>query len=164
MEGALYYRVPNSASDKAGLMQGDVILRFWQAAWTVRFHIHGCHLVAAYQGRRWRGEIEFEIWRNQMRSAVKVIFGEHFFAGGFQDGGSSEASAIFIRLSDGGAGAEVILRRNSSDLLDIALRQKVLTGVCSPHLETTLFGETRHFSSSWVPWDSRVCMRAEVRS
>ena len=31
-------------------------------------------LVAAYQGRRWRGEIEFEIWRNQMRSAVKVIF------------------------------------------------------------------------------------------
>jgi L-lactate dehydrogenase (cytochrome) len=44
---------------------------------------------------------------------------------------------------DGGAGAEVTLRRNSSDLLDIALRQKVLTGVCSPRLETTLFGKAQ---------------------
>jgi L-lactate dehydrogenase (cytochrome) len=44
---------------------------------------------------------------------------------------------------DGGAGAEVTLRRNSSDLLDIALRQKVLTGVCSPRLETHLFGKTQ---------------------
>ena len=44
---------------------------------------------------------------------------------------------------DGGAGAEVTLRRNSSDLLEIALRQKVLTGVCSPCLETTLFGKTQ---------------------
>jgi L-lactate dehydrogenase (cytochrome) len=40
---------------------------------------------------------------------------------------------------DGGAGAEVTLRRNTSDLLDIGLRQKVLTGVCSPCLATTLF-------------------------
>jgi L-lactate dehydrogenase (cytochrome) len=44
---------------------------------------------------------------------------------------------------DGGAGAEVTLRRNSSDLLDIPLRQKVLTGVCSPRLETNLFGKTQ---------------------
>jgi L-lactate dehydrogenase (cytochrome) len=44
---------------------------------------------------------------------------------------------------DGGAGAEVTLRRNSSDLLDIPLRQKVLTGVRSPRLETNLFGKTQ---------------------
>jgi L-lactate dehydrogenase (cytochrome) len=44
---------------------------------------------------------------------------------------------------DGGAGAEVTLRWNSSDLLDIALRQRVSTGVCSPHLETSLFGQTQ---------------------
>jgi L-lactate dehydrogenase (cytochrome) len=44
---------------------------------------------------------------------------------------------------DGGAGAEVTLRRNSSDLLDIELRQKVSTGVCSPRLETNLFGKTQ---------------------
>jgi len=76
MEGALVLTVvPNSASDRAGLMQGDVILRILDEQYGQSDSIStAADLVAAYQGRRWRGEIEFEIWRNQMRSAVKVIF------------------------------------------------------------------------------------------
>jgi L-lactate dehydrogenase (cytochrome) len=44
---------------------------------------------------------------------------------------------------DGGAGEELTLRRNSGDLAEIGLRQKVLTGVSAPRLETTLFGRTQ---------------------
>jgi S1-C subfamily serine protease len=76
MEGALVLAVsPNSAADRAGLMQGDVILRILDDQFGQSDSIStAADLVAAYQGRRWRGEIEFEIWRNQMRSAVKLIF------------------------------------------------------------------------------------------
>ncbi len=42
---------------------------------------------------------------------------------------------------DGGAYAEHTLRRNVSDLADIALRQRVLRNVAELSLETTLFGE-----------------------
>jgi hypothetical protein len=76
MEGALVLAVaPNSAAGRAGLVQGDVILRILDDQYGQSDSISTvADLVAAYQGRRWRGEIEFEIWRNQMRSAVKVIF------------------------------------------------------------------------------------------
>ncbi len=43
---------------------------------------------------------------------------------------------------DGGAYAEHTLRRNVSDLSDIALRQRVLKNVANLSLETELFGET----------------------
>lgn len=43
---------------------------------------------------------------------------------------------------DGGAYAEHTLRRNVSDLSDIALRQRVLRNVSDLKLETRLFGET----------------------
>jgi L-lactate dehydrogenase (cytochrome) len=42
---------------------------------------------------------------------------------------------------DGGSYAEVTLRRNVSDLADVALRQRILRDVSSPDLGTTLFGE-----------------------
>ena len=42
---------------------------------------------------------------------------------------------------DGGSYAEVTLRRNVTDLQDIALRQRVLRDVANPRLETTLFGQ-----------------------
>ena len=43
---------------------------------------------------------------------------------------------------DGGAYAEHTLRRNVSDLADIALRQRVLRNMSELSLETQLFGET----------------------
>ena len=42
---------------------------------------------------------------------------------------------------DGGAYAEHTLRRNVSDLADIALRQRVLRDMADLSLDTTLFGE-----------------------
>ncbi|WP_457395077.1 alpha-hydroxy-acid oxidizing protein, partial [Roseateles sp. P5_E1] len=42
---------------------------------------------------------------------------------------------------DGGAYAEHTLKRNVSDLADIALRQRVLRNVAELSLETELFGE-----------------------
>lgn len=42
---------------------------------------------------------------------------------------------------DGGSYAEVTLRRNVSDLADVALRQRILRDVSSPDLGTTLFGQ-----------------------
>ncbi|MDZ4324843.1 MAG: alpha-hydroxy-acid oxidizing protein, partial [Pseudomonas sp.] len=43
---------------------------------------------------------------------------------------------------DGGANAEHTLRRNVSDLADIALRQRVLRDMSQLSLETQLLGET----------------------
>jgi L-lactate dehydrogenase (cytochrome) len=42
---------------------------------------------------------------------------------------------------DGGSYAEVTLRRNVSDLQDVALRQRILRDVSQPELGTTLFGQ-----------------------
>src|SRR5712672_3939961 len=44
---------------------------------------------------------------------------------------------------DGGAGQELTLARNSGDLAEIGLRQRVLTGVAAPQLATTLFGRAQ---------------------
>ena len=43
---------------------------------------------------------------------------------------------------DGGANAEVTLRRNVADLAQVTLRQRVLQGIYGLTLETSLFGET----------------------
>ncbi|RBH32197.1 L-lactate dehydrogenase, partial [Xanthomonas oryzae pv. oryzae] len=43
---------------------------------------------------------------------------------------------------DGGAYAEHTLRRNVSDLADVALRQRVLRNMSDLRLSTELFGET----------------------
>jgi isopentenyl diphosphate isomerase/L-lactate dehydrogenase-like FMN-dependent dehydrogenase len=45
---------------------------------------------------------------------------------------------------DGGAGEEVTVRRNLSDLSSIALRQRVLTEVSEVHLGVELFGPPSH--------------------
>lgn len=76
MEGALVLAVvPNSPAGRAGLIQGDVILRILDDRYGQSDPVStAADLVAAYQGRRWRGEIEFEVWRNQKRSTVQVAF------------------------------------------------------------------------------------------
>jgi S1-C subfamily serine protease len=76
MEGALVLAVvTNSPAGGAGLIQGDVILRILDDTYGQSDTIAtAADLVSAYQGRRWRGEIEFEVWRNQARTAVKVTF------------------------------------------------------------------------------------------
>jgi L-lactate dehydrogenase (cytochrome) len=43
--------------------------------------------------------------------------------------------------ADGGAGAEVTMQHNLSDLCALTLRQRVLKNVADPDLSTTLFGE-----------------------
>ena len=49
---------------------------------------------------------------------------------------------FLFHYADGGAYAEHTLRRNVSDLADIALRQRVLRNMSELSLETTLFNET----------------------
>jgi len=76
MQGVLVLEVSaNTPAARAGLAKGDVILKivddqFGQSDPTDT----AADLVAAYQGRRWRGEIEFEISHGQSRSTVKVTF------------------------------------------------------------------------------------------
>jgi hypothetical protein len=63
----------DSPADRAGLRTGDVILRIVD-------HEYGdsdptntaAELAAAHAGRRWRGEVVFEIWRRQRKSTAKV--------------------------------------------------------------------------------------------
>jgi len=75
MEGALVLAVaPNSAADRAGLVHGDVILRMSDDQYGRPIHIDGRRSRSRLPGDDGAVEIEFEIWRNQMRSAVKVIF------------------------------------------------------------------------------------------
>jgi L-lactate dehydrogenase (cytochrome) len=50
---------------------------------------------------------------------------------------------------DGGSHAEVTLRRNISDLEDVALRQRVLRDGSSLDLSTTLFGQSLARRSGW---------------
>lgn len=52
---------------------------------------------------------------------------------------------------DGGAYAEHTLRRNVSDLADIALRQRVLRNMSELSLETQLFGETLAMPAALAP-------------
>jgi L-lactate dehydrogenase (cytochrome) len=52
---------------------------------------------------------------------------------------------------DGGAYAEVTLRRNVADLEAVALRQRVLAGVDQVDLSTTLFGEAMAMPAALAP-------------
>jgi L-lactate dehydrogenase (cytochrome) len=58
----------------------------------------------------------------------------------FREAARRKLPRFLFDYLDGGAGAEVTLRRNLSDLSSIALRQRVLTEVSDVHLGVELFG------------------------
>lgn len=59
----------------------------------------------------------------------------------FRDAAQSRLPPFLFHYADGGAYAEQTLRRNSADLADIALRQRVLKNVADCSLETNLLGQ-----------------------
>ena len=61
-------------------------------------------------------------------------------AADFRDAARRRIPRFLFDYADGGAYAEETLRRNVSDLSEIALRQRVLKDVASINLNTTLFG------------------------
>ncbi|MGU3392062.1 FMN-dependent L-lactate dehydrogenase LldD [Sphingomonas sp. M1A8_2b] len=58
----------------------------------------------------------------------------------FQRAAKARLPRFLFDYADGGAYAEQTLRRNTADLADIALRQRVLQDVATIDLSTTLFG------------------------
>ncbi|WP_294336801.1 FMN-dependent L-lactate dehydrogenase LldD [uncultured Sphingomonas sp.] len=61
-------------------------------------------------------------------------------ANDFREAARRRVPPFLFEYADGGAYAEATLRRNVSDLSDIALRQRVLRDVATIDLKTTLFG------------------------
>lgn len=59
----------------------------------------------------------------------------------FRNAAKQRLPRFLFDYIDGGANAEITLRRNCSDLEDIALRQRVLTDVSDVQVETTLFDQ-----------------------
>jgi PDZ domain/Right handed beta helix region len=63
----------DSPADRAGLRTGDVILRIVDDEYGDSDPTNtAAELAAAHAGRRWRGEVVFEIWRQQRKSTAKV--------------------------------------------------------------------------------------------
>jgi L-lactate dehydrogenase (cytochrome) len=58
----------------------------------------------------------------------------------FREAARRRTPRFLFDYADGGANSELTLRRNVSDLAEIALAQRVLTGVGEVDLKTTLFG------------------------
>jgi Right handed beta helix region len=74
VQGVLVLAVAQeSAADRAGLRPGDVILRIVDDEFGNSDPTNtAAELAAANAGRRWRGEVVFEIWRQQRKSTAKV--------------------------------------------------------------------------------------------
>jgi hypothetical protein len=74
VEGVLVLAVAqDSPADRAGLRPGDVILRIVDDEFGNSDPTNtAAELVAANAGRRWRGDVVFEIWRQQRKSTAKV--------------------------------------------------------------------------------------------
>jgi hypothetical protein len=65
----------DSPADRAGLQSGDVILRILDDEYGDSDPTNtAAELAAAHAGRRWRGQVQFEIWRQQRKSTVSVHF------------------------------------------------------------------------------------------
>ena len=74
VQGVLVLAVAqDSPADRAGLRSGDVILRIVDDQYGNSDPTNtAAELAAANAGRRWRGEVVFEIWRQQRKSTEKV--------------------------------------------------------------------------------------------
>jgi Right handed beta helix region/PDZ domain len=63
----------DSPAAGAGIRPGDVILRILDDEYGQSDPTNtAAELIAAHAGRRWRGEMVFEIWRQQRKSSVRV--------------------------------------------------------------------------------------------
>jgi hypothetical protein len=74
VQGVLVLAVAqDSPADRAGIRPGDVILRIVDDEFGNSDPTNtAAELAAANAGRRWRGEVVFEIWRQQRKSTAKV--------------------------------------------------------------------------------------------
>ncbi len=69
----------------------------------------------------------------------------------FQRAAKARLPRFLFDYADGGAYAEQTLRRNTADLADIALRQRVLQDVATIDLSTTLFGRAMPLPVALAP-------------
>ena len=69
----------------------------------------------------------------------------------FREAARRRLPRFLFDYADGGAYAEQTLRRNTADLGDIALRQRVLQDVATIDLSTTLFGRTMPLPVALAP-------------
>ena len=75
----------------------------------------------------------------------------------------SRLPPFLFHYIDGGAYAEHTLKRNTADLADIALRQRVLRDMSSLSLETELFGEKLAMPVALAPVGLTGCTHGAVK-